>query len=550
MPDKLEYLGKGNLPTRVNNKVEVKGLAENDCVLHSTLFDDVSMVLSCPGDTEGPICQIVYSLDKPVLDVASSDSDKHSCRAYKFNSFDSVVHSKSIIEEMERDERKLDGKKWQVYDDNIKVFDGAIVAHEITRHNDVHRIDESMLMPEDVSSTLNDVFFVDCNKACQLDLACRAYSFCKDTKVCSLTSKDVVYGPWLFVKKEQQQDASNNETSANYNVPENSAGTNNKPYKLLEAKFCTIYEKNHLDMYSKTDDFIYVDKSIVANYHEMDLDVCARATNILEHGDSSEYHPTFAYCGHPRVCLADLTKIRGSDKTENSANINDGTFDGDQQMFDNYERCRIYNKRYQSYFQMSSQILVESANVKQVKILDKSLEECAHLCWQHDTHRDSDSFDHCVTKSDDGKSSSMCVINTVTNDDVKLETTTKWGCFHYEKDHSLHQLRRRISSSDSPPVGDQTVTDERTVKSGSSLTMGSYLLMLLLLITGVLIGDKVNPKLSEIAKSVYNGSTAGLRSKSKRTTMNGRTVEEVNSGVAMNVINRKLNDRSLLKDEL
>lgn len=333
----------------------------------------------------------------------------------------------------------------------------------------------------------------DCSRMCNLDSSCRSYSYCSlkvpiqdDTaststtsspgdsegRRCVLSSLDLrkndvgkqmmrskVEGPNSQIEVLDEELSKRNQSEAKY--------------KLDMMSSCNIHERDFLSMFKQTDELLRVSTSLASQVvSASSVSDCARLVVELEDRNRNEggarVGSMFAFCSHTGACLSDES-LFSVERVE--ASTSDGKPDAKDVSTSYMEdvepaggelSCQMFRKRYQTYFNISLQVVkrpvgvkpedagessasrvatttIKSGPIEQIELQLSTVEECAQACWNNFGHVCL-SFDFC--------SPGLCLVNAIDQemgnsfDPSTVEYETRAGCLAYKRDLKWDQLRR------------------------------------------------------------------------------------------------------------
>lgn len=513
---KLVYYGEGRLPeadSYETNRIITTGDSEISCVLSSSRIPDISLVVYCPKDytlgSKDPTCIAVFDEHEPTISSYDKDSDLQVCQIYRFeesnvaNKGTNIVHDKVQLLHLHPIEfvarvPKIAGK--------IDLLKGVITNYVVSQETKLTVInrymfvldkkDEQLISDSGSTNTVegnqkvrsfDSIIYKsieDCARMCSLDAHCRSYSYCSNKRNdlrCILASLDV------RSSKVQEQ-------LVNLKLNDNMVrihGFEADKYTLKLESDCNIYEHNYLDMFRQTDEIIRIDASVSKQFRRASTTFeCAKQSVDLESSYSDQHIAMFAYCAASNTCLMDENLFAVS--TGNSPY--DEERDKELKNNDQELVCRIYRKRYQSFFDISVKVLKkDSSEGKQIELSFNNVEDCARACW-HPLGEVCASFDYCSPGS--------CLINLSGLKDVdKDELEAREGCLHYERDLKLDELRKKHL------VGRQAILGGLNGNaSNGSMSVGSFFLTLLTYSVvfcafayGLFLGRRISDKMDTVS---------------------------------------------------
>lgn len=539
---KLVYYGEGQLPERdsyESNRVVLTRYSEISCVLISSQMPDISLVLHCPSDPTSdqnvPTCVAVYDEHEPTIsnfnDKESDSDSKKVCQVYRFEESTiakrgtNIVHDKAELLyshpiEFVANVPKVAGK--------TELLKGMINNYDISQETKLITIDRYMFVVdkdkdgERVESdkgsentighnqrvrSFDSITYKsaeDCAKMCSLDAHCRSYSYCSNKYAnlrCILTSLD------LRNSKIQEQLVN---SKLNDNKEIQVLGYDTEKYTLKLESSCNIYEHDYLNVFRQTDEIIRVDKSVAKQFQKASTTFeCAKQSVDLESSSAEHHVAMFAYCAVANTCIMDENLFATGKSAANDESGDDD--DEDERKKANTDQeivCRIYRKRYQSYFGVSTKVLKrDSFKEKQVELSFNSVEDCARACWIP-LGEVCASFDYC--------SPSSCLINQVGLKDIdENELEARESCLHYERDLILDELRKKHLIGRQAILGGlngNTSSDSMSVAK----TLLIYSIVFCAFVYGLFLGRRLSDKMDAVSilrQSVSTGSTGQIGSR-------------------------------------
>lgn len=488
---KLTYFGPGDLPTPnsyLNNRILLHYAADGEasesaCLLLAAHVSQISMVIYCPrrGLSQEPTCTAIFGEPQPAIkqptetapsSVSPGDpftEDTSWCQVYRYEAGKAPKGATHDVEKIKKALLKhsfnfnTQASPQMSLQCSVHDFDVSRDVQLITISNYKYALATDSGASDGVSSkqasvrkfdTLAYNTLGDCTKMCNLDAACKSYSFCYDNSVksdrCVLASLDLrqneVEKQLVYAKSSQE----------NGIIVQDKEGT--KIGYTLELKTgCNIYEKNFLSAFTETDEVVRIEPETAQAFLTLPTAAeCARWVEWLESQQDNFKSSIFAYCAATNTCLADEALFMS---------IGGATRDDDHEQAsptDTHElSCQVYRKRYQTYFQISNKVIklktqeAESPAqswLKQTELHLSTVEECARACWDSFGHNCL-SFDFCSPAS--------CTLNLL--DGTKpapsgplgeqLDYETRAGCLHYERDLKWDQLRRNHLIGHHNPLG-------------------------------------------------------------------------------------------------
>lgn len=416
---KIEYWGTAEKPDVSEFKDSDSrfiATSEERCIVESALAEGASMVYYCPRAGYGfGECLVVFDVGEPSM-IEYKDPSKPSCEAYLYTRRDTQSVTANIDFahlHLKQDPLEFNVKLGSTSEDT-KYLRGSIRDFDITREPKIEKLDFHTYVIDESDSTriwsLESVTFksrFDCERICNQDIKCLSYSFCSeasDNSKCIFSSLDIVesHADSQLAHKKLTSDA----------IELN--GKDNSTYKLRFTETCNIFEPNPLNMFRSTDEFVLLSES-----HANQLKVtgssgeCAKLSANLDRQNSANHVAMFAYCSVTKNCLIDENLITRAttNKSINGLVNHDGVV------------CRIYRKKYQSYFTISTKVS-RTAPANRIEYASNSVEECARDCWYQRGH-ECVSFDYC--------SPNLCRINAFGNQSEGVELELNHNCFHYER---------------------------------------------------------------------------------------------------------------------
>lgn len=515
----LVYVGQGRLPNEDSyrsNRLVQTGISEEACVMLSSLITDISMVLYCSGRDMSDQCLAIYDENEPTFEHDQGDKQTPSCHVYWFTSTGVPKRATEMVLQKSASLHKHPFEFVAKAQDGLRsiTLDGEVKYYDISREIQLVSIDNyKFAFDDDISSgsnqnvrSLNTITYrseSDCARMCNIDVTCRSYSYCssKQDHPCILSKLDV-----RSSKIRDQLVRSSSPIQTNSRITVN--GDGGDKYQLQLVDQCDIYERNYLNMFRQTDEIIRLDGSIANQYQSTPTTFeCAKQSVDLETEAKSHNHhiAMFAYCATLNICLLDqnLFTVSSGDQPDD-----DGASGEEDELI-----CRLYRKKYQTYFEVSPEVLVIEPE-KQVA-LDKlkTVEECARACWVK-FGQVCASFDYC--------SPSTCLINQIGTQSGEAKSEARSGCLHYERDLELEKLRK--SHLNLPGQFLEAPEENGTTTFfGWIVNIITYVLVGCAFLYGLVLGRQVNDKLEGPAGANARQSIASLSNArpSRRETLFG-----------------------------
>lgn len=533
----LVYFGEGELASAdayQENRVALTAQTEESCVSMSSLINEISMVIFCPYyESHDSSCTAVHSETEPVIkNQLNVDPAVPTCHVYRFKP--APLPKQALGEVLSKKQRLY--KRPFIFKarvngdvggggtkdaDNEKLVEvtGQILDYELTHDIQLIMVDHHAFVMPTATETKdnNDNKLVrsfdsidyrtpnDCERICNLDTNCRSYSYCTANKKCVLSSLDI------RAADLQAQLLRAVPTGGGGSVMVKDAAQGHAEYRLSMEENCFVYERNYLSYYKQTDEVISLDRWLARQFPpaESTFD-CAKLSIDTEAGHPEHHVAMFAYCESTNVCILDEnlfgparhgTANEGNKST--SAGLATTSSSQPEQPAIEEMACRIYRKRYQTYFSISSRVLKRDAD-RQLQLKLNTVEECARACWLR-FGQVCASFDFCTQ-------SAGCTINKVSAndlDDDKLETRS--GCLHYERDLELDKLRQKHA------IGRHQILDQKSSPDGAggssvgrfAINLLTYVLAFGAFVYGLALGRKVNDKMEAVTVSRQSVSATG-----------------------------------------
>lgn len=567
----LSYFGEGWLPTPNSyeqNRLIFDAASEESCVMEASLVNDVSLAMYCPpqGKSVKAQCIVVYNEAEPSIKTAlppSRDSPESTveapqipCQAYSFVAGEAP---KKNTEPVEWKQFVLGGHAMTYAANDPRIpsqpvqFNGVIrfftMTHEVRLTTVEHyryvmpksqAYDTEQTSLTTVASSeppkvrefpeLNYASDVDCARICDLDVHCKSYSFCKNTRStqskwvyddneprneCILSRLDV------RTSKLSEQLLHLDSTKVSKTSGANQLGTievedeRGLSYDLEFANQCNIYERNYLDAFRATDESLRIGLSLATQFQfAKSAFECAKRAVDLELSAPNHHVAMFAFCSNDvTACILDENIISKPDAEQvddadakSSSTANDDGYDASKQPREAI--CRIYRKKYHTYFDVSAEIVVSKSQDQQLQAPQQtaltfgSVEECARACWTK-FGQVCASFDYCAP-------SRQCLINQMSArensptalplaSNMRLEARA--GCLHYERNLELDELHRKHLIGRHELL---TITNTQSIGSFFSkvfkfiVTLLGFALVAASFAGGLIVGRQVNDHLDNV----------------------------------------------------
>lgn len=491
----LTYFGEGKAPTRGTdgkNSIVLIQQTEDSCVSAGSLIEDVSLVVWCPpvDGSKQTQCFITYGSDEPTIEKYTSESSA-PCQAYRFS-------TDSQLEPVTHDwnDRKRELIDWSfefkamdyyreipligtVHDVDVRHSLNLIVLLNKKFKTPEASLEEPKNKKDDHKGKVRSFpemtyrSVADCAKMCSLDVECRSYSFCEDTRECLITSLD------LRLSDVERQLA--------YMSPVMSDFTTHDKYELADGPKCIIFERDYLDAFQQTDEQVLIDRKLASQMPTSESpSACAKQAIDLETAVQDHHAALFVYCPTTSTCVLDEELFRSLDDATTDRDTNQAD---DTDNVKREERCIMYRKKYQNYFHVSPKVYVRSM-LDQMDLSFETVEECARACWNQ-FGRVCASFDYCSPKT--------CLVNkySIGETGANPELELRDNCLHYERDLKLDQLRKEHM------IGRQEVLDSiQGEPMKQPLTFARILLNIVLMslvsgsfVLGLMIGGRMNDRI-------------------------------------------------------
>lgn len=515
----LVHFGEGNLPSEnsyESNRLIIHGQSEERCVLFSSLIADISMVIYCPTTKARTLtsCTAVYGDQDPIIKIdINVDPLIPSCQVYRYMPTEQPLSGTKNKDWMKFGLKQHTFDSFEAVDPKdraIVKLTGSIRDFDIEREVKLIVIDNykfAAKQPEDqpkhqVKSYISYKYKTegDCAKMCNLDPACRSFSYCSmedtnsDEHSCYWSSLDL-RGSKI---KEQLIHIKANDGQDEYEVI-TVKGNGKDEYNLKFADRCQIYERNYINMFRQTDEVIRLSVELASQFQvaQSTFD-CAKQSIDLELQYQNHHATMFAFCPSVNGCLLDEQTIESMAATTTSG------FDEDSDSMVNYAKnellCNVYVKKYQTYFNVSSQILKSNGLQSEYSNVGAlgSVEDCARACWNNFGQICS-SFDYCDSSSTSGR---KCVINQISLDEAErgdlLELQS--NCLHYERDLHWDELHREhLAVGKHELFNPELVELNKKLQSGNwFVTLITYSLSIAAIFVGLFLGVRVNDRLESV----------------------------------------------------
>lgn len=594
---RLMYFGQGELPEdkySVGNRLVLIGgaLDEESCVLMGSHMTDISVVAYCPrvaNVREEARCIAVFKGSSPVVrqskkteqDDGAFVETSTSCHMYRFAGAqppESGTQDWPSWRESLRDfgftiqlEPSSDGNTGGgggprvTYSVKVLSFDlekkmPLLVVDYYKYSMEDGRKDENMIEQstsdggeKDIASrrqrrppkvrsfyTMNYNTVGDCARMCNLDVSCKSYSYCYNTKGKSNGSEDVPDNERCLLSSLDIRASAVNEQLLNVKL-ENTTATvqdyymdGTGKYNLRLSYGCKIHEKDYLDSYTETGEVLALPAEEAKHYLQSDsASKCAALALDVEGQQEHVNSHTIAYCPDTLVCLIDsnlFTKGDNSSQQEDQGDDVPAVSNGEDSKLES--SCLVYRRKYQTFFHVSARVLKQArvgddeeeardmvTEFSQLPIELATVEECARACWIQ-FGQVCASFDYCSAES-------LCLINSIALDEpLEMKTEkkqmsgeesrkrakekrdrlleTRAGCLHYERDLRIDQLRRSHAA-----LRHQTLDLTLATKSNSNYTASGwpfsgflsksiiFCALSLSFLVGLVIGKRVSDKLEQ-----------------------------------------------------
>lgn len=637
----LVHYGEGNLPSEdayKSNRFELAGQSEQDCILFSSLFEDISMVVYCPDGVKKTTdknansissCISVYGENEPIIknQLANEQTNEPLCQVYRFiptesplkgpnsntmawNKFGLKQHVFNNFEATlpPSNNNTSSASRFKKSDNNLIKYntiklDGIVKDYDL-RHEIKFEIIDNYMFAEDQPADMPERHVKsyktfeyrnegDCAKMCNLDPTCKSYSYCQfksentnnqnnnaqDDEVvvkpkvvpmttkCSWSTLDLreaeVRSQLVYVKPEKLS-----KENATISIDGHREGLK---YNLKFQDHCNIYERNYLNLFRETDE-IYNVKEEVANQFQAASSAfdCARQSVDLELEHKSHHVAMFAYCPTINVCLLDEQLFKQKQEQQQqqqsseSKQLQDLSEDSDSFLQDykttlNEVVCRVYRKKYQTYFNVSANVL--KLNEHQLEFQFGTVEECARACWIK-FGQVCASFDYCSSQD---QSSATCLINQIELDsngkikgvdrnllNIQISDSTntigyesRQNCLHYERDFVWDKLNleHSIGKHDIYLGGKINEINQKQSFGSAFGTFITYALSICAFFYGLFVGVRFNDKMEAIKIIRQSFSAEGRRSR-QISTSNTNTL----AGESAN--NNKAKKRTLSQSQM
>lgn len=533
---KLTYDGQGEIDNPGYYKYRhefMEGLTEDECVLRSSLVDQINMVVYCPDEESTSKCHAIHHEQEPTYKkIINTDPHAKLCQVYKFKPQTNQVH---IVDQMDvlnkvlkhrpiffylfaPDSRKEE--KLELYG-NVRDFDVTQEVHlqTVKKYSFVSSSPENDLgdaelggqvpLVRSFSSILQIRSETSCEDLCNLDIHCKSYSYCSSSD----TNSASCYLAQLDLRRANifEQLASSTVSLTNQVTIHDGP----QEYQIIFASNCVMKEKNFLSIYRDTHESIFLLEHLVAQFPTVASNSeCARQSSSLEASAPSEHISMFAYCPKLRTCILDETLLTSSgppkDNLQTTVMSDEDRFvddlaDDDKRVSRPEVSCRIYRKKYETYFEVSHEILADAEPHEQVSYELDSVEKCARACWMN-FGPGCASFDFC--------SAGRCLINRVSLRDLpKSRRKSVPKCLHYERNQVYDELQRKGLQARHKlllPAGDDPLVYAPT--SSALLSLLIYIITGCGFIFGLALGVRVSEKADRVTilrQSLSAG--AGLR---------------------------------------
>lgn len=428
---KVEYWGSSVRPSHSEFKtqsIEYVVSSEEQCLLETTQTKNVGLLFYCPDENlMRADCIVVWDVFNPEITRATGDSIA-SCQVYKLKSISNQLET-AIVDlnylSLRNMSLEFDAQVGTGSRETMKLR-GHILNIDLIRESRPkllnsysYSIDTDEIGNEDSLasrktrsvSTIDYKSQEDCKLTCSQDIKCRSYSYCfKDDNrpKCIISSLD------LKENNVDMQMGSIEMISDKVQVK----GQGDLSYEIIYTENCNIYEQDHLYMFRQTTEFVLIEDKYINQILKAPTSAeCARLSLKTE-SSTSRHISMFAYCSTSRNCLTDETMIKNW--TLNSDSIQQQSMKG--------SICRLYRKKYQTYFTISSKSMA-SAPVS-LEISTNSIEDCARECWvEH--QQTCPAFDFCYPNT--------CRIHSNSNNSEGINVESKNNCLYFGR-HSLEPV--------------------------------------------------------------------------------------------------------------
>lgn len=531
---RLVFYGEGQLPepsSYETNRIVLSGHSEISCVLTCSHMEDVSLVLYCPqgllpsGDS---FCIAVYDENEPTITKANNrDANTPMCQVYRFeeskiaNKGVDVIHDKAgqlYLQPIEFVARAPGvAGKTELLKGSIKNFEVSQETQLITlnrymfvvdtnkppstdQNNDIktgHSTNRNQKVRSFTSITYRSV--EDCARMCGLDVDCRSYSYCSDknqnSERCILSSLDIRSSK---VQEQLVKSKLNDESRIEVN-----SLSDGQKYALKLESGCNIYEHDYLNLFRQTDEVIRFNAEIANQFQRAPTTFeCAKQSIDLESSSPEHHVAMFAYCAASNTCLLDENLFAITNKYDQNDNESKET-DKDRERESNELVCRVYRKKYQTFFTLSADVM--KRNEKQIEFAFNNVEDCARACWMR-LGQICASFDYCTP--------GVCLVNQKNMKDAAgEELETRQSCLHYERDLNLDELRKKHMIGRHEMLADSSDSSDGGMSVGRFFqNIFTYSLVVCAFMYGLVLGRQVNDKmdsLSILRQSVSAGPGVG-----------------------------------------
>lgn len=558
----LTYYGEGQLPREdsyLSNRIVLRGLGEQSCLATASLVRDISMVFYCPDvqSFDNSKCTAIFGGYEPTFTVTKSDKLNDSftgstaCQVYRFSyikpprlatakwqQWKDVIRGHKLTFKAETSDGGHIDFNGQIEDLDIscdvklltishykfaieKIEDNSKQENKGASengHDSDSKWSQDSIRKVRYFDSMSYDNVGDCTKMCNLDAACKSYSYCPPTESnknyndptsCILSSLDI-----RAAKVDEQLVklmVKDNVVTVN-GTQELSLDTgSDKQYNLELTSNCVIYERDYLNMFTLSDEVIRLDASLANHFRSMPSSFeCAKWASELEENYPEHHVAMFAYCADSNTCLLDENLFIEMNNNSQTNGVDEDDDNNDSDIGQRTElQCSIYRRRYQTYFHVSPRVWKRQLKVPQLELALNTVEECARACWNKFGHVCS-SFDYCWPQA--------CLINMIPDDadnsvklDIEFETRT--DCLHYERDLRLDKIRQEHM------IGRHQVL-KLNQNSSAGLVFAKlfthvllFCLILIAFVAGLAVGRQINDRLENVTilRQSFSAGSSGLR---------------------------------------